>query len=881
MAETGAQTLLESLKATLEPARERIWERHRQGAGGLEIVQAYCQVVDGALCQAFDRLAERYGADGIREGIALVCLGGYGRGELNPHSDIDIMFLVDGEVSEKQQSFISEFLALLWDLKFRVGHACRGLNDCLEIVHEDVVSANAMLEGRSLTGHAPLFEQFRQAVQEDYVQDHRAEFVRRKIENILERHETHERSQFQLEPDIKEGVGGLRDVHCALWIERVAQGIHTLDDLASTHVVDTYDLAALKVGYDFLLRVRTELHLLAGRKHDILDMNFQRQVTSSFGFSDTPLKPAVENFMSYYYLNVGSIRHCLNVVMERERQNPRIFKRLSGKTQAGLVPARFAVLGGKIFLEDYQEYFFAGEPGVRTLMRLMQAAQERGLTFSHHLCRYIRRSIPLVRLQLHYLKDAQQQFLELLRARGRVAPILRVMYETGLLGAILPEFEGITCLYQYDNYHQFTVDEHTLRVLEEAEALAETEDSELQTIREATNDIRRPEILRLSILLHDAGKAEGRAEHVRTGARLATRVCERLGLDPEMVRSVRFLVENHLLMSRMAHRRDLSDPQIIGHFSSTVGSPEMLRKLYVLTCADIRAVSRWAWTGWKGALLEDLYQKALISFDVGDAQEGADREDIRARLLSLVPSGVAEEAIDQHLRNVPERYIWECEPEEMAHHLQLISGLAERSFVTSMKRKTTVTELTICTTDRLGLFADITGTIAGAGYDVWGAQVFTREDGVIVDIFYLLDNSGDPVDPGRLDSLNTMFEEVFSGRKAVDELIRRQARRVVPGQRRPAAVHPPRVRIDNDSANSYTILDVYAHDRAGVLYQISRAISALGLDIHLAKIATHVDQILDVFYVTDQQGRKISDPRQLERIEASLREVLEKDLAVQ
>jgi [protein-PII] uridylyltransferase len=567
--------------------------------------------------------------------------------------------------------------------------------------------------------------------------------------------------------------------------------------------------------------------------------------------------------------------------MERERQNPRIFELLSRPAASNLVPPRFAVLGGQVFLEGYNEYYFAGEPGVRTLMDLMRAAQERGLTFSHHLRRQIRRSIPLVRLHLNYLKDAHQQFLALLRSPGRIAPVMRVMYETGLLGAILPEFEGITCLYQYDNYHQFTVDEHTLRVLEEAEELAETSDPELQAVREAAGRVKRPEILRLAILLHDAGKAEGRAEHVRVGVRLATRVCERLGVDSEAVRSVKFLVENHLLMSRMAHRRDLSDSQIINHFTSTVGSPEMLDMLYTLTCADIRGVSRWAWTGWKGSLLEELYGKSRISFGLGDAHAATTREDIRSRMLELVPAGISSEELDAHLTNVPERYIWDCEPEEMAHHLELIRGLRDRSFVTSMKRKTSVTELTICTTDRFGLFADITGSIAGAGFNVWGAEIFTREDGVVIDIFYLLDVKGDPVDPSRREHLDRVFDDVFSGRKKVEDLIRRQAKRVILGQRRPPAVHPPRVRVDNDSAQSYTILDVYAHDRVGVLYEISRAISGLGLDIHLAKIATHVDQILDVFYVTDRQGNKVTDSQELEKIEATLREVLERDQVTQ
>ena len=876
MARPDSQQIRKSSEATLFPGRDDLRERHRQGAGGLEVVQAHSVLVDGVLSEIYEKLASRHGGKAITRKIALVCLGGYGRGELNPHSDIDLMFLLDGEIDEEQQGFVSDCIALLWDLKFHVGHACRTVKDCLRYVRRDVVTANSMLEGRYLVGHRAVYEKFHEEVQENYVRKNRASFVRQKIDSILGRHAKLDYSQFHLEPNIKEGVGGLRDVHSAVWLSRVVHDIRSLDELASFGLIDEFDLATIKVAYDFLLRVRTELHLLAGRKQDILDMNYQREVADHFGFQNTLKKAAVENFMSYYYLNVGNIRRFLEVVMEHVQQDPRVFRQAQRRAVPELLPSPLVLQGDQVFLDGNRDTFFGGESGVQTLMRLVQAAQEHRLTFSDHLCRCIARSIPLVRLQLLYLKNAHQDFWKLLMAPGRIAHVLRMMHDTGLLSAILPELEGITSLYQYDHYHQFTQDEHTLRVLEELEYLAETDEPELASIRGALGEVRHLEVLRLSVLLHDAGKAEGRVEHVRNGVRLASRVCERLDAAPEVTRTVKFLVENHLLMSRLAHRRDINDQETIDHFNGVVGGPEMLHMLYVLTCADIRGVGRGAWTGWKGALLEDLYRKSLITFETGTDAPVSREESIRQRLHQAAPPETAPEEVDQHIALMPERYLSECDPEKMAEHLALIRELGEREFSTSMNRMSSCTEFTICTRDRPGLFAEITGILAGSGLSVWGAQLFTRSDGIALDAFLLLDREGDPVPTSLLDTLNQSFGEVFSGKKRVEDLIRGQERRIVPGALK-GTVQPPRIHIDNDSAQSYTIIDVYAQDRVGVLYEISRAISDLGKDIHLAKIATHVDQILDVFYITDRQGNKITDGRELDKIELSLTEVIERD----
>ena len=875
MTTTVKADLLQSLRKRFNEERDQLWERHRKGAGGIEIVKAYTDLVDRLIRDIYLWLAERHGDAAISRHVALVGLGGYGRGELNPHSDIDLMFLVDGRIRREHRNFVNDFLAFLWDMKFQVGHSTRQIRDCLRLLRRDVVTATALLEGRYLMGHRPTFDAFEEQVQQKYVERHRIEFVKRKLKAIDERHEEFARSQFHLEPNIKEGVGGLRDVHSSLWVERVAHGIDTLDDLRPSHIIDEYDLEAMKAAYDFLLRVRTELHLLADRKQDLLDMNYQVQVATSFGFRNTPKKAAVENFMSYYYINVGHIRHFLNVILEQEKRNPEIFNTPQPESRPEILPEPFVFIGNQVFLANDQDRYFAGELGCRTLMRIFKAVQQHGLTVSDHVCRCIRRSIPLVRLQLLYLEEIQQQFWELLGDKKRAAHTVRIMHETGFLGALMPEFEGITCLYQYDYFHQFTVDEHTLRVLEEAENINETDDPEFLAVRKANDQIERPEILRLAILLHDAGKAEGRAEHIRNGALLVARVCERMQAEPGVARSVRYLVENHLLMSQMAHRRDFSDPHVIRHFSQVVGSKEMLHNLYVLTVADIRGVSRGSWTGWKGALLEDLYYQTSDAFDRGEVDPGRSQQDIREYLLNILPDGTEPERVDSHIKKMPERYLRECSMEDIAEHIRLIDGLRGKLFNTRMVRTTSSTEFTICTGDRPGLFAEITGTLAGAGYNVWGARVYTREDGIALDVFFLLNRDGNPVPVEQLELLNQRLDEVFSGRKEVKDMIRKQETRVIPG-RRSESVRPPRIQIDNETSPSHTIIDVYTHDRVVILFTVSQAISQLGLDIHLAKIDTDVDQLLDVFYVTDQQGNKVQDPQELDKIELTLMRVLEK-----
>jgi len=325
----------------------------------------------------------------------------------------------------------------------------------------------------------------------------------------------------------------------------------------------------------------------------------------------------------------------------------------------------------------------------------------------------------------------------------------------------------------------------------------------------------------------------------------------------------------------MAHRRDLSDPNVTKHFNEVMGSPDMVNMLYVLTCADIRGVGHGSWTGWKAALLEELYFKSSIGFEQGDAQSGDSTKQIRQELKDKLPNSLTYEALDRHLEKMSERYLYECTPEDIINHMLLIGELEEKPFAISMKRSTSSTEFVICTSDRLGLFAEITGTLAGSGCDIQSAQLLTRSDGVALDIFLLSDEQGRSINPNRIGELEKIFAAVFAGEKTVSELIRRQETRLIPG-RRMISLNPPRVAIDNESAVSYTILEVFTHDRVGLLYRIALAISELKLDIHLAKIATDVDQVLDVFYVSDRQGNQIKDPQELDKIELTLLRVLEK-----
>jgi [protein-PII] uridylyltransferase len=325
----------------------------------------------------------------------------------------------------------------------------------------------------------------------------------------------------------------------------------------------------------------------------------------------------------------------------------------------------------------------------------------------------------------------------------------------------------------------------------------------------------------------------------------------------------------------MAHRRDLSDPNVTRHFNEVMGSPDMVHLLYVLACADIRGVGRWSWKGWKAALLEELYIKSLIGFEQGDAKSGDPTKQIREELRTNLPDSLTYEAVDLHLEKMPERYLFECTHEEIFNHMLLIRELQEKPFAISMNRSTSGTEFVICTSDRLGLFAEITGTLAGAGCDIRSAQLFTRSDGVALDIFLLNDPNGRSINPNRIGELEKTFSAVFAGEKTVSELIRRRETRIIPGRRR-TSLNPPRVVIDNESATSFTIIEVFTHDRVGVLYRIALAISELKLDIHLAKIATDIDQVLDIFYVSDRQGNQIKDPQELDKIELTLLSVLEK-----
>ncbi|MGZ8938546.1 MAG: [protein-PII] uridylyltransferase [Limisphaerales bacterium] len=891
---------LARFKAFLKLENSRLQMLHKSGAGGREVCQARATLLDVLLRHILEPVRLRLEqARTPLPNFALVAIGGYGRGELNPFSDIDIMFLHDteltpgGKAKPQLGALTDGLLYMLWDLGMKVGHSVRTVEDCVKVANSDMQSKTSLIEARLVTGNSELFERMRSVVIAKCVRGFEDAYIQSRVTDQAARRAKFGNSPFMQEPNIKNGCGGLRDYQNLLWMAFFKYRTRTLDELAEKDLITPSEKKQLETAYDYLLWTRNELHYTAKRAVDVLGKNLQPNIAYALGYTDRSPSKRLEEFMRDVYTHMRNIYLITRTLEERlallpsEKRIPSLkdlFRAGKRRVTQQIVDG-FVIVDGQI---SETTRSFKEQP--RRLMRLFLYMQQRGLRLHPDLAQSIRNQLSLVNREFIEDEHVRETFLEILNQRGNVGPILRSMHEVGLLGKYIPEFGRLTCLVQHEFYHQYTADEHTLVCIQKLDEIWEATDPAINHYSQLFKQIERPFLLYLALLLHDAGKADHTGDHSNVGANLSLSVAERLGLDGATEHSLRLLVENHLLMAQVSQRRDLEDPDVIGSFASQIQTRENAMMLTLMTYADSLGTSDQLWNSFKDSLLWTLFSRSMDLFSGATELKRAEArqlELLQEEVTAMLPSTFSPEEISAHFQHLPPRYFQIHSARQivadisLAHrfmHLQLAEEdkALEPIIVWHNEPDRGYTSVHICTWDRAGLFTQIAGSLAAAGLNILSAQIFTRSDGIILDTFFVNDAHGaalakkeekeafEKILNQSLTTGHVDFPALIAKRKGPNRIYQS-----LEGDRLPTVIG-----FDNDTSGRSTILDFQTEDRVGLLYYISRALAELGLDISLAKILTEKGAAVDTFYITTWDKQKITSDEHRRYVEQRLQEAI-------
>jgi [protein-PII] uridylyltransferase len=882
---------IELLKGALFRGRMIAKERLESGGGGVETARLLAKVADEVISALYDfTTVHVFRARNPTEGerLALMAVGGYGRGALAPFSDVDLLFLRPYKQTAHAESVIEYMLYALWDLGFKVGHASRTVDECIKLAREDFTIRTALLEARLLTGDAELADTLKKRFLKEVQAGTAAQFVAAKLKERDDRHTKAGSTRYLVEPNVKEGKGGLRDLNTLFWIAQYLHPSETPTEMVRLEEFTGRELKAFLRAFDFLWAVRAHLHFATGRAEERLSFDLQPEIARRMGYGDSPHgeTPAVERFMRRYFLiakEVGTLTRtfCAQLEEREAKSRPQGISRFLPRMGAGRrqrLGEGFQLDNGRLTVDGPETF----ERDPVNLLRLFRVADRGDYDLHPDAFSEVTRALNLITPRLRRDPDAGEAFLDVL-ARGRNPyRTLSLMNEAGVLGRFIPEFGRIVAQMQFNMYHSYTVDEHTLRavgVIAEVAAGKLIADHPLAT--QVFPLIQDPEALFLAMLLHDTGKG-GEGGQEKAGARSARSACERLGLQPTRIDLIGWLVEHHLLMSDVAQKRDISDPRTIAAFARVVENPERLRLLLVLTVADIRAVGPGVWNGWKGQLLRDLYGSTEALFRGGRGSDPAIplRQDQKAAAdharERLCSEGFSSDPwIEEWARQMEDAYFNAFSAEEHAAHYQLArqsSGPRTASASARILNGQNTTEVAVAARDRKGLFADLAGCLSAAGANVVGARVYTSTAGQALDLFQIQDISGAPFGATNTAALQRLTENLESAARG--EAPKGELRRPLDASRTAAFAVPAAVSIDNEAAEAATVVEVSGRDRPGLLEALARVMADRDLQLVSAHVDGYGERAVDAFYVS-KDHQKLTNPKSVAELRSALIKVLE------
>jgi [protein-PII] uridylyltransferase len=858
---------IEILKAALFRGRMIAKERLEAGAGGIETATLLSGVTDEVIkaLYAFTTV-HMFRARNPTEGerLALMAVGGYGRGALAPFSDIDLLFLRPYKPTAHSESVIEFMLYALWDLGFKVGHASRTIDECIKLSREDFTIRTSILEARRLTGDEALADELKRRFRDEVVKGTAVEFVAAKLKERDDRHAKAGASRYVVEPNVKEGKGALRDLHTLFWIAQYTHPGEQKNGVVALEMFDKREVRLFIQAFDFLWAVRCHLHFVTGRPEERLTFDLQPEIARRMGYGDRGDAPAVERFMRRYFLiakEVGALTRafCAKLEAEESKKKPQGLSRLLAPRRGSRKPLDqpgFHEEGGRLNVDGPQ--VFEADP--LNILRLFVIADRGNYDLHPDAFTYVTRCLTLITSKMRRDPAAAKLFLDVLARGKHTFRVLTMMNDSGALGRYLPEFGRIVAQMQFNMYHSYTVDEHTLRAVGVINDIAQGKLEDEHPLSVATYPlIADKEALFLAMLLHDTGKG-GAGGQEKAGARSARSACERMGLEPKRVELIAWLVEHHLVMSDFAQKRDVSDPRTVAAFAQIVQNPERLRLLLVLTTADIRAVGPGVWNGWKGQLMRELFGATEAVFRGGRGSDPAAHfrrtqrqaaADARERLIAAEPSAAGwAEAME-------DAYFNAFDLGEQTLHAALIrrAGLEGGAAASARLRgDRTATEVTIAADDREGLFADLASALSALGANVVGAKVYTTRNGQALDVFYVQDATGAPFaweTPRLVERLAAALQAAGRGRPVAAEV-----RRAGDFGRAAAFSIAPAVAVDNDASEEATVVEASGRDRPGLLAALARTLADAGLSIQSAHIDNYGERAVDAFYV-QEDGRKL------------------------
>lgn len=878
---------IELYKRFLQTEEQQILLHHRSGAGGLEVSRARSEVIDTIIRSIFES------ALNSREGkllpMALVATGGYGRGTLNPRSDIDILFLLPSASTKlplPMQEVVQEVLYLLWDVGFKVGHACRSIPECIEQAKADQENKTSLMDSRLITGDETLFSQFLTRFQKECVSKGQAAFFQLRRQDLRSRHEKSSRTVFLQEPNVKESCGGMRDYQNIHWVAMMKRGSdsESVSELAEARIITAATLREIEDAYDFLHRVRNELHYHTGKATDQLTLQLQGVVATAFGYPEKSILRRTESFMRDYYRHTrqlyrhtGSLMETFEIELEdRSETGLRSFLTFRRKTREEF--DGFIAREGRIYPGSPD--IFNDDPN--RLMRMFQHCQLRNLKTSPPMRRLIAASWDLIDRPFRYSKANRETFQAILERKGDIARTLRQMHRVGFLGLYLPEFGALDCLVQHEFFHRYTADEHTLRCVEQLDQLTDETAPNRQIYRQLFRDIQDPYALFLAAILHDTGRAENVREHIDGSAMLATRLCSRLQIQGARRSLIMFLVDNHLTFWRTATTRNLDDPEVIAEFAAIMKTTSNLDALFLFTFADSNATSPESWNGWKESLMLQLHSATRTFLQEGREEYSRKLDSDRLALQNEVTAITREEQhqdVETHFERMPAQAFHFRQAAHIVTQVRTVRQFLDREAEKQDPNATSIrwtdqtdkgySEMVIATRDKPQLLEKICCAFASEQINILSADLFTRTDKIVVNIFRVCTTNFEPVSSAatRKRFLET-FESILAAESYEPEkYLRRKVNFLKPRSDHGITV-PVRAFVSNDLHPSCTTVEIQALDRIGLLHDLFHAVNQHGLDTAHARICTEKGVAMDTLYITTPEGKKVEDLEILDRLEA-------------
>jgi [protein-PII] uridylyltransferase len=866
---------LEDIERFFRKGQEWLKKRHEEGLPGGEYCQSRSSLMDSVLRRLWKRAMISPDEGDRRAGIGLLATGGYGREELNPFSDIDLLFLHQPGRGKELETGVQALLHPLWDWGLTVGHTVQTPREAWRKAQKDLEVLLSFLDTRWVAGDKEPLLQMEEEFSRGLKGGREREVILQIQQEAANRHKKFGESVFVLEPEVKDGKGGLRDYHSAYWAAKLQYRIRSPREMTEHRLLSEREWESFSRALGFLWRIRNQLHYFHGRREDRLSFEDQESVAQALGYRGADSLQATESFLKEYFHQALQIHHLSWNLLEKCLNESSPESRGGRKKNLPEVAPGFLLFHGRLGLTDPSIL----DRNPLQVWKAFETIHRYGMEMSAPLKEILSQHLSLVNDRFRLAPESIRSFLSLFEIPGHLHRVLEEMYETGFLRTFLPEFEGVHCHIQYDRYHLYPVDVHSLYAVQELEILERGNPSPPWPLfQELMKEIRDPGLLKLAALIHDLGKGEG-SSHALRGEKIAESIGDRLGLPKERIDTLCFLTREHLTLPEMAQRRDLNDENFILRLAQTVGSNDRLKMLYLLSFADLRAVGPNAWTAWKDTLMRELFLKILHLLEKGEGLRKEEQErvvGIQREVMDLLQGQVPAPKISEHLASIPPRHYQVHEARSIGRQILMAEKLAEQAVAVDGEERPEEggDEITVVARDEAGLFAKICGALTANHLNILSAQISTWENGIAVDQFRVQSLIEEALlQPRRWAKLQDDLKRVLGGNVEVNQLLQE----VLPPlfHRYSPMRSATQVEIDTETSDFYTIVEVFTPDRPGLLYLIAQKLFEMGLNLWMARISTKVDQVVDVFYIQDLSGAKIEDQEKIGMIREELVKLLE------